>query len=849
MSHAAATLAPKHWAGRAVVALTIAIHKQPISWLVFSILLTIAAGFTASTLVLKSKLEDLLPASAPSVVAMQTLRERLGSADRLVVTIMTDDFERVKPVLPLISAELQKHPDIVTVQWRQDLALIEKNAMVIFPTLPQLVTYQEDLTEAIKVKVRKRLDLFGDDDEVAEGVPGEEGKPPTPAVRTTYAWGELEQDDALSRIGRRFRSERTKFREHFYNAAYTTIGLQAFPSKPSSDLNFSKQLLEDVERTVSAVVKRELGEVGEDKLVKRIDYGGSYRSAVEESKSIKRDLFGSSGAALALLALILVAAFRSVRVFFCVMLPLVMGTVWTAGLVALTVGYLNLITAFIFAVLLGLGIDFGIHYYGRFREERAAGNSPLDAMIITQVSSGQAVLNAQLTTSLAFFALALADFRGFSQFGLVAGAGVMLCHLAVVLVLPAVAFTYERFRPLELKGFTVARDTETGDIKRGRFGIAGRIGLPLVLLCLGALFVAPRYIDFEYDFRNLSAKPKEGGPASYEKVQYGTTTATAPAVIFARSEDEARGYYEQLQAKIDEADGEHPRIKSYQSLFSLVPTQQDEKREVVSQICRKLKRKVGLFEGDAKDGANELLSHCDPGPITIADLPDWVTSQFTDKTGKVGEFIYVSPRGSMNDGQVALAFREEMLTLKSPTGEPAVVSGKPMVWAEVLMQMRIDGQVITIAALVAVLLVLIWFERSYKPVLLVLLPLVTAFGIVAAAMAVLDIKLNFYNMLAAPTLIGLGVDGGTHLYHRYKELGPGSIPYILRNTGWSSFLVALTSSMGYFSLVNAGHRGLNSLGVLTLICIGANLFTTFVLLPAVLQWGEDRAARRVARAR
>jgi predicted RND superfamily exporter protein len=111
-------------------------------------------------------------------------------------------------------------------------------------------------------------------------------------------------------------------------------------------------------------------------------------------------------------------------------------------------------------------------------------------------------------------------------------------------------------------------------------------------------------------------------------------------------------------------------------------------------------------------------------------------------------------------------------------------------------------------------------------------------------MVLAGIKVNFFNIVAAPTLIGLGVDGGTHIYHRYKELGPGSIPYILRNTGWSSFLVALTASMGYVSLLGAEHRGIKSLGVLTLIAIGANLFTTFVLLPAILQWREDRRARR-----
>ena len=835
------------WSERAVTALMRSIHGSPWLYLLATLLVTLGLTWSASTLSLKSKLEDLLPTSAPSVQGMQTLKERIGSADSLVITLMTDDFDKVRPVLPEIGERLAKHPDMREVRWRQDLSIIDQNALTIFPSLPQLEEYYADLTETIKDAVKGELKLFDDDDPPgqapAPGAPSSDA----PKERYTWSWAELERNDALSRAGRRFREERARFKEYFHNAAYTTIGLQTFPRTPSSDLKFARRIVEEVEGTVRSIVEARLGPIGEGKVVTRVDIGGSYRSAIEEENSLRGNLLTSVWSSFALLALILVLAFRSVRVFFCVMVPLLCGTLWTAGLVGLTVGYLNMITAFIFAVLLGLGIDFGIHYYGRFREEQAAGKSPLDAMIITQVSAGEAVLNAQLTTTVAFFALALADFRGFSQFGLVAGMGLLLCHLAVVVVMPSVAFAFERVKPLSLMGFKVDRDAETGEIGRGRFALGGRFGWTVSIGLLAAMCITPAFIDFEYDFRKVSSRPKES--STYEKVQYGTTTATAPAVIFADDEAEARSYYDQLKAKVDAApNGRHERIKDFQSLYGLVPTEQEAKIEVVQKLCRKLKRKVGLFEGDQLDGANELLSHCEPRVIGIADMPDWVKTQFTDKTGKVGEFIYVSPRGSVNDGEIALAFREEMLTLKGPDGKVPQISGKPMVWAEVLLQMKTDGQLITVAALIAVLLVLWFFERAWRPVLLVLLPLFTAFGLTMLVMTLLGMKLNFFNMLAAPTLIGLGVDGGTHLYHRYRELGPGSIPYILKNTGWNSFLVALTASMGYLSLLNSNHMGLESLGTLTLVAIASNLFTTFVLLPALLQWSEDRATRKAAAA-
>ena len=107
-------------------------------------------------------------------------------------------------------------------------------------------------------------------------------------------------------------------------------------------------------------------------------------------------------------------------------------------------------------------------------------------------------------------------------------------------------------------------------------------------------------------------------------------------------------------------------------------------------------------------------------------------------------------------------------------------------------------------------------------------------------MVLLDIKLNFFNMLALPTLIGMGVDDGVHMMHRYRELGPGSAWYVVRSTGSAVFLTSVTTSIGFGSLLYANHYGLNSLGLLSMVGIGAALLTTLVVLPAAMQWRDRR---------
>lgn len=819
------------------------IHRRPylvfVAGLVFAALSVLLAGgmlVPGTKLGLKSKIQDLLPGSSPAVQASALLKKRLGSADILVVTLMTNEFGDVKKALPEIARRLEALPDIREARYKNDISMLEQNALIIFPTLDELKTYYKDLTEQIRDAVKKKMQIFTDEEET-----GQKAGPSEP--KRTLKWAEIEHDDGLSEIGRTYRRKAGAYREYFYNGAYTTIGLQLYPTKPSSDLAFSNKIMGEVQTTVTAAIDDLLGGVGEGKIVTRIDLGGGYRNAIERMNQIQGDMASSAGISFAILALIVIVFFRSIRALFCVMVPLILGTAWTVGLATLTVGYVNIITAFIFAVLLGLGIDFGIHFYGRYREERAAGHDPLESMIITHQHCGMASVLAGTTTSLAFLALTLADFRGFSQFGVIACFGVVLCLLAVFVIFTALTFIFERWAPLKLMGYRVARGAD-GDIVRKPFPLGVKTVFFGVLLGVGGVAMGPLGVDFELNFNKLGGKKKE--KAEHEKIQYGTSEATAPAVILTSSAEESRDLWEQLEKKTENGRLYHPRIKSYQTLTSLVPGEQAERIKWVKKLCRKLKRKVKLFKGDPREGADELLLHCNPEEFGADDLPDWIQAKFTDKSGRKGEFIFVSPRGSTNDGTVALAFRDEMMSLRGADGRPPVVSGKPMVWAEVLIAMKEDGMLTSAAAFGVVLLLLFAFERRPGAVAIIFMPLGIGVSITVAVMAITGMKLNFFNMLALPTIIGMGVDDGVHMYHRYKELGPNSARYIVGTTGMAAVLTTLTTSVGFASLMVADNRGLNSLGILTVIGMVSALLTTLFILPAALQWRDNRAAKRAA---
>lgn len=817
------------------------IEKSPYLWLFFCIIFALGGLYLAKDLKVSSSMQDLLPASSKSVQASEALNQRLGSADILVLTLMTHDFEKVKPFLPELADALKADPDIKDVIYQQDISLIQKNALTIFPSQTELEEALDELIKKNKEEVSKRLSLDLDESPQEQNQNQDQSQSQsqtTEKPKHHYSWGELESKDGLSRIAREFLDRKTDYPEYFYNHQLTTIGLKVYPKKSSSDLDFCKKIIQQVNKIVSTKVTEKFGKIGENAVIQRVDLGGGYRFALEQSEQIKDDMFSSTGSSLALLALVIMIAFRSIRAFFLIFLPLILGALWTLGIIMLTVGYLNMITAFIFAVLLGLGIDFGIHYYGRYREERAVGFDATQAMLNTQLSAGYASILASSTTAAAFAALAIADFKGFSQFGMMGAVGVLCCLLAVYIAFPSTVFIFERWMPLKLLGFKVDRSQET-DIPRKHFYTGKKLLLIGYFIAILGFASAP-WVEFEMHFSKLGniPKPETQEKGSYKELQQGTTKATSPSVVFTNSQADARMIYQQLEKMIDQP---KTYVGSIQALFSLVPTEDEQNLKIKSirKICRKINQNLATFEGDERIGADELLKRCQPEVFGLDALPSWITNQFTDKNGKLGEFIFISPRGNTSNGHTALAFYDQMQQLKDQQGHVPLVSGKTMVWAEVLMAMKKDGVRSFSLSLLVVLILIYYFEKSLKALLLISIPLVIGLGVTIGTMVLFDIKLNFFNMLALPTLIGMGVDDGVHLYHRYKELGPWSMHYLIKNTGLSAFLTTFTTMIGFGSLMSANHYGLISLGLLTNIGMFVALVATLLFLPSALQWMDE----------
>jgi len=132
--------------------------------------------------------------------------------------------------------------------------------------------------------------------------------------------------------------------------------------------------------------------------------------------------------------------FRKVGTVLITMIPLIFGAIWMVGLLKTIGQQLTLLNVMGIPMIIGIGIDFGVHFMHRYRHEGPG-------KIRTVVSStGKAIMITSLTTMAGFGSLLMAKYRGLGSMGLLLGLGVGACFITTIWLLPALLGWIEKHK-------------------------------------------------------------------------------------------------------------------------------------------------------------------------------------------------------------------------------------------------------------------------------------------------------------------------------------------------------------------------------------------------------------------
>jgi len=585
--------------------------------------------------------------------------------------------------------------------------------------------------------------------------------------------------------------------------------------------------------------------------------------------------------------------YRSLRYPLMTVATLLVGSVWALGWLTLTVGHLNILSSAFAVMLIGMG-DYGVLWVTRFGQERRGGLDISAATRQTALHVGPSIFTAGLTTALAFFAAMLADLRAVAELGWIAGSGVLLCALACFLVMPALLALFDAPTPAPEKLPPVLSIASYHAERRP--WLAGLMNHPRWVLSLGAaatLALAMPALWTRYDHNILNLQSPHLDSVKWEReliaraagdCWFAVTMTTTPEEALA-----LKARYEQL-----------PSVSRVVEVASLVPRDQERKLEFLRDIQQRLRRlpkrgthiehappalaevaqaarrllaslarlpttplvvelraavndvlaaaagqpvgqaarRLQFFQqrmtGDLIEDLHHLREVSTPAPIDIADLPEPLRQRYIGRSGKW--LLCVFARQSLWEYEPLQRFVHDV-----SRADPEAC-GRPFSTLAGLNAMRDGFLWAGLYALVAMVIVLLLDFGSLKHTAVALLPLAMGMLATLGLLTLCGVPLNPANMIAFPLILGVGADNGVHVLHDYRTRDRRCRYLLNHATGRGIMVAALTTILGFGTLMIAQHRGLASLGLVLALGVSCCMAAALVVLPALLSVvSESRA--------
>ncbi|GJL77103.1 MAG: transporter [Nitrospinaceae bacterium] len=853
---------------------------------------------TLERLTFKTGRGDLVAKNLPYVERHEKFRDEFQDFDGMIVVVEGEEPEQKKNFVEALADKIKSHPAVFSdVFYKVDTAYFKDKALLFLS--------QQDLVDLVgKIEEHKQfLDdvnaspglnqlLRSINSEISSGMvdtlmsgfigTDDEQKDETAGLSLLTAL--LKQMVAHLKEGAFYRSPWSSFfageQDSLKEEGYLVSGendLMFILVTPREDETVFTGYRESIE-----FARKLVNETLENHPQIRVGITGEDVIASDEMITTQVDVKKATLMALIGVSLLFIVAFRGIVKPLMAVFCLVVAIGWSMGFTTLTVGHLNILSVVFTTILIGLGIDFGIHILERYKEERQAGRDIPSSLQITVEGTGRGNFAGAITTAMAFGAMTLTDFIGISELGWIAAWGILFCMIAMILLLPALLAVEEKWRKTEYD-----RPTHPVENKQWMKNLYDHyyiiIFISFFLVGLSALSL--RDLAFDYNLLKLQAKNTEA--VEYEiKILESAKRSAWSAAMIADTIEEAQKKLTAVKAL--------PTVGEAESILSLIPKNQQEKIDFIQnaspvfadlqvdeaepafflkslvRTMKKIQFKIRSKEEDGKPAdavqeaglwvknfmdqlstvepktAQKRLKHfseklfadyrtkiadlrnsANPSPVKIKELPQEMQERFISNKGRF--LISIFPNVDIWD----LEQREQFLSQLRQVDPDVVGNAVHMFESSRLMK---DGYVHGgIYAMAAIIVFVLLSFRNLKTTLFIFLPVIVGSFWTIGIMDLLEVQFNLANLVILPLILGIGVVNGIHIIHRFREEEDKSVPVLSKSTGQAVILSSLTTMVGFGSMMVADHQGIFSLGLVLTLGVGSCLVASITIVPAFLR--------------
>jgi hopanoid biosynthesis associated RND transporter like protein HpnN len=616
-----------------------------------------------------------------------------------------------------------------------------------------------------------------------------------------------------------------------------------------------------------------------------LDFAGKYQARVrltgpvpianEEYATVQEGaIFNGIGTVIVVL-IILWLALHSAKIIFAVFVNLFVGLSITTAVGLLLVGSLNLLSVAFAVLFIGLGVDFGIQFSVRYRSERFKNDNLVEALGEAARRVAVPLSLAAMATAAGFLCFLPTDYKGISELGEIAGAGMLIAFFSSITVLPAILKLINPPGESEPVGYAFLAPVD-------RFLENHRIA---IVACTLALVVAglPLLYFMKFDFNPMNLRnPRAESIATFLDLRKDPNTGANAINVLTHSEADAR----KIEARLEKL----PEVLEVRSLDSFVPQDQPAKLKLIAQGAKvlnpalnpdsidapptdqenveALKSSVDNLRRTAGDGKgsgaiaskrladaldklansseatrnkaqavfvdplrivlDQLRNAMQAQPITLQNLPPEIVNGWKAKDGLMR--VEALPKGDPNDNDNLRKFASAVLA-----AEPTAIGGPVSILksGDTVVQAFIHAGIYSLL----VIGILLWITlKRFTDVLMTLVPLLVAGAVTMEICVLIGLPLNFANIVALPLLLGIGVAFKIYYIVAWRS---GRTNLLQSSLTRAIFFSALTTATAFGSLWLSSHPGTSSMGKLLALSLVTTLAAVLLFQPALMGKPRD----------
>jgi uncharacterized protein len=611
-----------------------------------------------------------------------------------------------------------------------------------------------------------------------------------------------------------------------------------------------------------------------------VDFPGKYNARVrltgpvpianEEYATVQDGAIINGVGTVLVVLLILWLALHSAKIIFAVFVNLFIGLSLTTAIGLMMVGSLNLLSIAFAVLFVGLGVDFGIQFSVRYRSERFKNDNLSEALQEAARRSAVPLSLAAMATAAGFLCFIPTDYKGISELGEIAGAGMLIAFMSSITVLPALLKLLNPPGESEPVGYAFLAPVDNF-LERHR--------IPIVF---GTLLIAvagmPLLYFMKFDFNPMNLRnPKAESIATFLDLRKDPNTGANAINVLTNSEADARKIEERLQKL--------PEVLAVRSLDTFVPPDQPAKLRLIAQAAKvlgpalspdsidappsdqenvdslksaaeNLRRTAGdgkgqgaaasrrladaltrlaasneatrnktqaIFVTPLKVVLDQLKSALQAQPVSLQNLPPELVAEWKAKDGLMR--VEALPRGDPNDNDNLRRFANAVLA-----AEPMAIGGPVSILksGDTVVRAFIHAGIYALT----VIGLLLWITlRRITDVLMTLVPLLVAGAVTLEICVLIKLPLNFANIVALPLLLGVGVAFKIYYVTAWRS---GRTNLLQTSLTRAIFFSALTTATAFGSLWLSSHPGTSSMGKLLALSLVTTLAAVLLFQPALM---------------